>query len=464
MINRYGLVKGESIMKFGMKWWVLGVTIVGLVLVWSRSGFNNVDIDTDLGRDLTELSNIWQGKVVWLGPRLSPGLHASSSYYYLFYPFVWLAGGNVRGLFVGSLLLSAIALGWFGYELVNEFGLRAILAVIVIGISYWWDRISFHPGNGFTFATFAFAGLVSLYFNYPLWLSSLLIGMGLAFHPTTAFILPLLIYQWWAHKNRWKELVGIVIGLSLPSAPLIAFEIITKGYVIRNFLAHLNPVIQQALHAGNIATLASFLNLSFGLFVGGWILLGLRVKKRLRVWYWLMTIELPFFVLLTGFSGIYMFAVAAACQFILTVQLLNEKQLGLGLLVAWGIIGATKVGTFVGSPFKVRPLYEIEQAAYLAINSPMLNKNEPMAVVAAISPDTKVPVADDYRFLLRVAGYQVVDSTNYDDAKQLVMFVEVPGFDWQSWSNWELDQFGKRLLVQQISSADTQIMIFNKTN
>jgi hypothetical protein len=440
---------------------LVAISLLSLIAIWSRTSINNVDIDTDLGRDLTELSNIWQGKVVWLGPRLSPGLHASSSYYYFLYPFLVLGGGNVRALFVATLVLSASALAWFGYKATNKYGLKAILGVLVIGISYWWDRISFHPGNGFTFATFAFAGLISMYFHYPLFLSAFLLGVGLAFHPTTIFVIPLLMHEWWSRKHSLKQLVLIIIGLILPSAPLIAFEIITKGYVIRNFLAHPNSVVQQMMHMGNIYTLASFVNLSLIVFLVAWIALGFRVRERLRIWYWLMTIQFPFFVSLFGFSGIYMFAVAAACQFILVIQLLKEKKVGVLLLVAWIFIGMTKVGSFVGTSSQPRLLYTIETATKTAIDSQVFQKNEPTAVLAVISPDTKVPIADDYRYLLRIAGYNVLDATNYKDAEKLIMFVEVPEFDWQSWNSWELSEFGAKDLVFESEKHGIKTLIFD---
>jgi hypothetical protein len=445
-----------------MKQLILGVVLGCLVLVWARSGFDVVDIDTDLGRDLAELSNIWQGKVVWLGPRLSPGLHASSSYYYFLYPFLWLSQGNARGLFVGTLLISAIALGWFGYELMKQFGYKSILAIVVIGLSYWWDRTSFHPGNGFTFAPFAFAGLVSLYFNYPLFLSALLMGVGLAFHPTTVFVLPLLGYQWWIHKNRLKNIIGMVIGLALPSTPLIAFEVITRGYVIRNLLAHPNPVIHQTVHLTNMSTLAGFMNLPLTVFLIAWLIVGIRVRDQLKVWYWIITLLFPVLILLSGFSGIYLFAVAGACQFILVVQLLKEKRVGFAILIVWAIIGLTKVGSFVGTSSQPRPLQSIEEASVAAIDSGTITKNEPIGVIAAITPDTKVPAADDYRFLLRIAGYNVLDATMYKEVKKLVMFVESPGFDWENWNNWELSQFGDKRLIHHVNVNETEVLIFDK--
>ena len=122
-------------------------------------------------------------------------------------PIPWLLGSLFA---VGCMSLSGLPIKTAGFS--RKAGL------MVIGISYWWDRISFHPGNGFTFASFAFAGLVSLYFNYPLAISALLMGIGLAFHPTTVFVVPLLIYQWWQHKHRIKNLVS-----SQFSIPILQF-------------------------------------------------------------------------------------------------------------------------------------------------------------------------------------------------------------------------------------------------
>jgi hypothetical protein len=70
-------------------WCGLFVALALCLCIWLRPGLDAVYFDTDAGRDLSEISNILQGRVVWLGPRLDPGLQASPSYYYSLAPFVW---------------------------------------------------------------------------------------------------------------------------------------------------------------------------------------------------------------------------------------------------------------------------------------------------------------------------------------------------------------------------------------
>src|SRR5689334_12175050 len=96
----------------------LGFALIGIALLahfWFRGGFASIYIDTDFGRDLSELSNIWLHHIVWLGPQLSAGFPASPFYYYLFFPVLLLSGGDPRALIIANIFLAAFCLGAFSW-------------------------------------------------------------------------------------------------------------------------------------------------------------------------------------------------------------------------------------------------------------------------------------------------------------------------------------------------------------
>jgi hypothetical protein len=88
--------------------------------------------------------------------------------------------------------------------------------------------------------------------------------------------------------------------------------------------------------------------------------------------------------------------------------------------------------------------------------------SQKIAVVAALTQKVEVPQADDYRFFLRMKGFTVLEPTEYSQADVLVEFIEVAPFDWQQWSNWEIEQFGAKKLVHQTKEGKTDIIVFEK--
>jgi hypothetical protein len=51
---------------------------------------------------------------------------------------------------------------------------------------------------------------------------------------------------------------------------------------------------------------------------------------------------------------------------------------------------------------------------------------------------------------------------NYNQADSLVMFVEVPKFHWESWSSWEVSQFGNKKVTDVLDINGVKVVLFSK--
>ena len=426
--------------------------ILFLCFFWFRGGFASINLDTDLGRDLFELSNILLHKVVWLGPRLSAGIHASPIYYYILFPALLLSGNNPGSIIFLTLFFAAVALLIFGLLGIKKWGIFSILSVIIIGLQSWWQTGATHPGNGYTYVIWVFLSLTFMWFEFPLFISALFLGLAISYHPAAVFILPILLYEWWRKKHKIFSFFLILLGLIIPWFPIILFEIITKGYLIRQWSSHPGFGLLQPKF--------NLLNLLFISII--WLVVGLIAKNRIKMWYWLSFPGLFFLIIMTSAPAHYLLGIICLIWFIAMIALLNRKH-GQIVLIIIAIFFFINNVVFA-KPIKpaVRSIPKIEAVTKQLVNSGKINKNNKIAVVAMLSADNKVPQADDYRFFLRAQGYQAIDINEYSQADRLVMFIEVPNFDWQHWSTWEIEQFGNKKFISQLSKDKTKIIIFER--
>jgi len=426
--------------------------ILLLCFFWIQEGFAGINLDTDLGRDLFELSNIFLHKWVWLGPRLSAGFHTSPIYYYILYPALLLSGNNPRSIIILTLLFAAVALFIFGLLGIKKWGGGVVLAIIIIGLQSWWQTAAVHPGNGYTYVIWVFLSLTFMWFELPLFVSALFLGLAISYHPAAVFILPVLFYEWWRKKHKIFSFFLILLGLTIPWTPIILFEFITKGYLIRQWSSHPGFGLLQPQF--------NLLNLLFVSVI--WAAVGLIVQNRIRIWYWLSLPGLLFLIMMTNAPSHYLLGIICLMWFVATVALLNRKHGQTVLLLISVFLFVNNV--ILAKPIKpaARPISKIEAVAKKLVNSGKINKKNKIAVVAMLSADNKVPQADDYRFFLRTQGYKALDITEYSQADRLIMFIEVPNFEWQHWSTWEIEQFGKKKFISQLSKDKTKIIIFER--
>jgi hypothetical protein len=439
------------------------LTLGVLLFFWTRIGFEQIFVDTDLGRDLSELSNIAQGKTVWLGPRLSAGLHASPIYYYSLYPGLYLSSGNARSVVVTTLFLGCCAVGllaWFSYK---KWGTSGLLAAALIGLLPWWKSIVIHPGNGYTYAIWLCIGLTGLWFGLPIFLTSLAIGMAIAYHPAAIFALPILVYEWWRSGHSVVKAVYIAVGLALPWAPIIAFEIITKGYMVRSWLE--NPgasvsmsysfsldLLRQAISFSGVPTL---------LLLIGFCFLAFQSTNRMRWWMFLTLAGVGFFTIVKPLPYHYLLGVTTLFWCTTVLALLQKRLGGMILGIAVFILGFSALTT-PPPAIAERSIPKMERSIEKMLAEYPIATSQKIAVVAALTQKVEVPQADDYRFFLRMKGFTVLEPTEYSQADVLVEFIEVAPFDWQQWSNWEIEQFGAKKLVHQTKEGKTDIIVFEK--
>lgn len=460
---------------------ILLLIILLLPFIWLKDGFASIYLDLDTARNLGQLSNIWIGKIVWLGPDLSAGFQASSLAYYIFYPALYLAAGNVRSIIVFNMLLSLSALAWLGFLGIKKHKSAWLLAIAVIGLSPWWWKISLHPGNGDTYVIFLLSALTSIWFKKPFWLSSILLGMAIAFHPAAIFALPILLYEAFLRKRDClKNLFFIFAGLIIPWAPNLVFMYLTKGYWIRQWLAKPSLAIDLSLNIkNNLSNIIRMGNLSgLGIIATAflWIYAGLAEKRnRLKVWYLLASLSIILFIFIFPMPEHYLYGITAIAFFIILISLVKRRWSWLVFLIAITLLTRNAFKgplEILKDPIKIsddslkkaeRSIPSVETNVEVILKKEKIDKDEKIAVLTALKPYGGItPQSNDYRFFLRTKGYQVPDVPDYSQAEVLIMFIEDPDYDWEEWRSWEIDQFGEKKLRSATSVDKTRIIVFDK--
>jgi hypothetical protein len=447
-------------------WIVLGLALCYIARAWTVGGYETLFINTDIGRDLKEISNIQAGRVVWLGPWIGPGLHVSSIYYYLFYPAIVLAGGKISGMISFNLFLALIFLGMFGCLATRKHGYKGAIMTLFLGLTPFVSDHALHPGNGFTYLFFCIAALTSLWFELPLVVASLAAGMAIALHPA-AGVLPLfLVYEWWRRGRSWKSGLLSLAALAAPLAPLFAFEVITKGYMTRSFLARPDTnYFSLGFSFANFKMIGQLLGMPFWVFI---LLFSIAVytiirlkESRLKIWLAITCFFIFISLFFDQLVGRYLFGIAAEVGFLLMLVSFEKKRLLIPMILFTGFL-LFHSSLFNPKPPVIRHASQLERVADFVVEQNQLSKNQKIAVVAALTPKTEVPQADDYRFLLRNRGYQVVEVTENNLAEKMVIFVEVPNFDWQHWSTWETESFGPKKVDHIATESGVTTLFFSK--
>lgn len=463
-LKQYGL-NLQMKTKYLLKFILLVLTIIFLVLIWTRGGLDKVFLDSDMGRDLSEISKLWIGqKVIWLGPRFSMGLHSSPFYYYLFYIPILISRGSAYSLIIFNVVLAALSLAFLGYICIKKYGIKGILVPLAIGIMPWWQEIAIHPGNGFTYAIFLLASLSALWFKLPFFASALFFGISASMHPGAFFILPYFVYEAIKRKLSLKNFAISSAIFLLPFIPLIAFEIITRGYWLKQWLIQPNYGFNFGFDLSNIINffLFSGINLYIGFVL--MIFMVFYFSKRERVW---LTISLIYIILLLFINEVpkhYLYGVIVIFWIASALSLI-QKSVGRLILIFLILYFSWNTLVLQGIPkASQRPISKIIGATEYLIQSGAVNKNDNLAVLVIKGDDTKTPQADDYRFFLRVKGYQVEEMADYFKADKLIIFVEDINSDWENWNTWDTNQFGEKVLSDKIEINDIIMAVYIKQN
>lgn len=444
-----------------------------LPCIWLRGGFGSIYLDLDFARDLYEMSNIWLGQLVWQGPALMAGFNITPLYYYLFMPALWISGGNALSIVIFNILLSALTLTWIGIIGLRRKKPVILLGIISIGLSSWWMHISTYAGNGFTYAILLVAALAALWFEKSFLFSSVLMGLAIAFHPAAVFALPVLLFSVFIKKNRnIKNIIFVLLGLLVPWIPYLMFTFITKGYWLKNWFSKPSLAVNSSFNLSNnlhnVWNIVDQMGIPVALFLFIWILIGIKNRTiKFLVWYFIATISIVIFLFFSPVPIRYLYGVLSLTTFVLVIGL-SEIPKGWFWL---GIINLLLIVQMITHKpeYMDRSIPLMTANVQAVIDGGHINKSQKIALLTALKgkdgqtpPGAIAPQSNDYRFFMRVRGYDAIEVPQYAQADILVMFIEMPEFDWQTWSSWETEQFGPRKVIAKLRSNDTDIIVFDK--
>ena len=439
---------------------IVFIIVFGLFVFWSWKGLVETGVSADVARDLTQVSNLWIHKVVWLGPNLGIGFPISPLYFYLLYPLLVLSGGNGYSLVITEAFFAFVALIVFAwYQLKKSFS-SAIIGVLIIGLAPWWISSSASVWNGNMYVSWVLMGLVLLWFQLPLFFPALLIGVAISIHPMAILVLPLLCYEWFSRSKKLLNGVYCILGLALPWSPIILFEIITKGYLTRHWLA--NPStsgVHIVPNLGNVLRVVH--NIGFGLWIGiiVWGLTFWVAVKREKIWIAVISLSLLVVLFVSNLLHYYLYGLTCAILFIILTVWSTKKigQIGLFFLILFFTLSIK-----IPSGVPTRTIGRLNTIVKTVIHEQKLDKTKKYAVASLNEGNKNVPQADDYRFFLRTNGFNALDIERNSEADLLLLFVEAPQLKWEQYENWNIQQFGPRKVISSEKIDGMIVVLYGK--
>lgn len=437
------------------------IILLGLLSLWTYKGITEVGIHADLARDLNYLSDLWVHKMVWLGPATSANFPASPIYYYLLFPGLLLSGGNGLSLIISHTFLAFLALAFFAYFQLKKSFVSTILVILTIGLSPWWINSISLPWNGHMYVLWVFLGLSSLWFKNPIFISSLLFGISVAIDPAAVLALPVLFYEWLSNKKRVKNLIYLTLGLLIPWSPILIFELITKGFLTREWLLHPSAAgLTFSQKSTNITFLLNNMLVSQGMAVAVWIATFLIGSKREKWWLIFISLPLIFLGLSSSLRQYYLLGLMCALTFIIVVSW-APKTIGKAVMIVLIITYAQMVHLNPIS-FTSRSIPRLDNIVATFIQNTKLDKTKKYAVVSVIDRKNSTPQADDYRFFLRTKGVNTLSIDQYKQADFLLLFIEVLNFNYQNFDDWHMQQFGRRKFISSQNIDGIEIIIYGR--
>jgi hypothetical protein len=348
--------------------------VIALVMfISSYQLVKGFSIDSDFARDLFNIGKIAAGKMVWLGPRLSAGFNISPSFYYPFVPGIGLTHK------AESVLITQFSLALLAIALILKYSLKAIPTLFISTLPVW-ITVTRHPGNGFTYVIWLLMALSLA--NTKYWtITWLFYGLAIANHPAAILALPFVLINF-KNITLTPQKIALALGaVIIPWLPIIVFELITRGFLLREFINHSNTTFRYFPH----------------------YLFGIEIS-----------------IAFVAAKYMSKFKIGTICLCLLTcINLINLKTI-----------------------YKTNPERSISKISnQVKILESKINYSEPIAVLAVMGPEAKAPLAEDYRFFLEQDGIKTTDLDKFPQANQLVVFSETPNFDVINWHSWETTQF-----------------------
>jgi hypothetical protein len=385
------------------------------------------------------------------------GFPVSPLYYYLLLPGLVVSLGSGYSLIVSQTIFALVVLVLIAIGQRRDDWLATVLIVAAIGLSPWWITATAYPWNGHMYMSWLMMGLVCLWYKKHLGVGALLLGMAIAIHPAAALVLPILGYEWLSRPQKLRNLPFAAAGLILPWAPIILFEIITKGYLTRQWLQHAATGMTGQLGWANLTILLHLFGLPALVVIGLIMLTIIWGSTRVRWWLVATVPALIFLTLTSALHDYYLLGLVGTLFFLIAIVLSTKKvgKILLALMIAWFLISLSRLYP----PAAGRSIQRINSVVAQTIQLDQLDRTKKYAVINVRDSRNETPQADDYRFFLRVHGLSALNINQYPQADYLLLFVEDPTFDWQNFNDWHTEQFGARKFISvQIIKGVTVIL------
>lgn len=256
-------------------------------------------------------------------------------------------------------------------------------------------------------------------------------------------------------------MIFIIGGLTLPWSPIILFEIITKGFLFRQWITHPDVGMKIAPSLINVQSLVNTVGIPLFCSVIIYIVLLWFGKARERLWLLISGCGLLFFIIVSKVPSHYLLGLTCLIFFTVVVML-SKRSWGRILLGSIILLFLINIFTTASPRPSIRSIGKIQTVVEKVIQSHAIDKTDKIAVIAALDLENKVPQADDYRFFLRIRGFTALEVTSYASANKMIMFVENPRFDWKSWSTWETEQMGSKRIISEQEVQGIKVITFKK--
>lgn len=310
------------------------------------------------------------------------------------------------------------------------------------------------------YVPFVFGALTSLWFKTPIFISSLLFGTSISIDFAAILALPVLFYEWWVNVNRVRNLPKIFLGLLLPWTPILIFEAITKGFLTRQWIQYPSSAGLFFLpNTTNITSFLHYISISSALVYVAILISVLIASKRERYWMIFTSLPLIFLMFVSPLEKYYLLGLIYAITFIV-VTILSSKKVGVVILTIV-ILGYVQVINILPLVFTHRSIPRLEKIVNIFVQRD-LDLTKQYAVISIIDSQNSSPQADDYRFFLRMKGVNVLNIDEYPKADRLLLFVEVPNFDWQHFEDWHTQWFGDRKFISTQNIDDIEIVMYGR--
>jgi hypothetical protein len=441
----------------------------------------------DFARDMHEILRISQGKIVWLGPKLTfGGLYLGPYYFYLYVPAYIFSHGSIISVHFFNALLFACAIGYFFYKVVEQKkyfeGVFFPLILLFLPMFVTGAR---NPSNAYSFVPLFLFFLTYLYFAKSLKTVSLavlgfLYGVIINFHFINVVFFPAVFaYLWWKVKDK-KQLIFFLAGIAVSFLPLIIFEIkhhfimfkntfIEKSYVkwltntnIPNGLAGKKNVLANIWFLSENMKGYLLINPLFIYFLLGVFFYFKKPEVKTKIIYFgsLVTLVLTALILRFQFIPHYLFGLSFFLFFnalilFLSLKIDVFKKILISLFLIYELI------TFWKTPYvpSWRTPERFEKAVNYVIKNHLVSKTN-FNIIQITKQNLLATLGFEYRYFFRKNGYQPDSEFLYNQSRELVIFSEIPYQDISQFNSWEAEQFGKKYFKKAKSYKLPEVTIF----